>query len=85
MTATIIRLQADKHALWAAYNAVRTAFLAHPTPAGMDARMAAFKPFYIKLVGKGWEQDIEAATERERMACVTLLNAARGRQGGFHG
>jgi hypothetical protein len=84
MTATIIRLEVDKAALWTAYNEIRAAFLAHPTPAGMDARMAAFRPFFIKLVGKGWQDTIGEAMERERMACVTLLNAARGRQGGQH-
>lgn len=77
MTAELHRLETDKQALWDRYNAVRAAFLAHPTPAGMDERMAAFKPFFIKLVGQGWQDTIDEAVERERRACVQLLNATR--------
>ena len=50
----------------------------------MDDRMAAFKPFFIKLVGQGWQDGIDEAMERERRACVEVLNAGRQRAGGQH-
>jgi hypothetical protein len=83
MTAPLHRLCTDASTPWARYNAIRGAFMERPTPARMDARLDAFKPFYIKLVGKGWQELLPAAMERERAACVALLNAARG-QGGRH-
>lgn len=85
MTALIVNLETDLCALWRHYNGIRSTFLVHPTPALMDERLEAFKPYCIKLVGKGWEKVLPVAMERERRSCVAALNAARLSDGGRFG
>jgi hypothetical protein len=84
MGAELHRLQTDPHALWAIWRDARLALIAHPTPARFDACLEAFRPYYIKLVGKGWQDGIEAAMAEERQRCGEIVSRGRVVQGGQH-
>jgi hypothetical protein len=77
MTAQLHRLETDAHALWLAWRDTRLALIAHPTLARFDACIKAFRPYYIKLVGKGWQDGIEAARTEERRRCGEILSRGR--------
>ena len=76
MTAHITRLETSPQALWLAWRDARAALIAHPTPARFDDCLAAFKPYYIKLVGLGWQDEIGAALAEEVARCNEIM--ARG-------
>lgn len=78
----IVRLVTDPQALWAAWVAERRAYMAHPTPAGLDRCLEAFKPYYLRLCGR---DGLEEAMAREVAACNAVLIAARVREGGRNG
>ncbi len=64
---------------------LRYALIANPTPARFDECMAAFKPFYINLVGQGWQDGIGAALAEEVARCNQIMTAApAARHGGQH-
>ena len=70
MSAQIVPLITDAAVLWAAWAAARQRHFDHPTHENAAACCAAFKPYYMRAVGKlGFEQ----AMADERRACAYIL------------
>lgn len=81
MKSTVLRLETNAEALWARWIAARTAHMDAPTPARLDACIEAFKPYYLRAVGR---KGLEDALAEERRRCNAFLVAAGRRVGGRH-
>lgn len=79
MSAAVHTLVTDPQALWQAWIDARIAHMDRPTPASLDRCLEAFRPYYIKLVGNGWQDTIDAALAEEMRRCNAFLIAARRR------
>jgi hypothetical protein len=84
MTAELHRLETSAVKLWEQWRDARLALIEHPTPARFDDCIAAFKPYFIKVVGLGWQEKIGEAMAMELAWCNEIMGRAHRNIGGQH-
>ena len=81
MTAAVIPLVTDQEALYEAWIAARRAHVAQPTAATEAECLRAFKPYYVRFIGKDWRDEFGRYYAAEVEWCRMIVARVRYRHG----
>lgn len=82
MTAAIIPLITDEAALYAAWIGARRAHHEGPTAVTEAECLRTFKPYYVRFIGKGWQDEFRRYYAAEVEWCRMIVARRRYGHGG---